>query len=194
MVFREEIFEKHTLALDKAYNVGLVTKEKRVAPVHIRQREGKTHLVEVRFPHKLLQEYLAGEYLSALYEESPRELTSILKDKILPKYYEYMYLLYFTAAHGGGAGRAVMKALCETYTERQHERFIMDVAFECNDKYALAPVIDLMKQRTKIDIRMDPTGVISKHMWSGYLTTWAAYGQQVVGEFELTVHFRTLFE
>ena len=189
MVLREELFERHTLALNIAYNVGIVTKEKRIAPLHIRQREGKTHLVQVRFPHKLLQEYLAGEYLSALYEESPRELTSILEDKILPNHGEYRYLLYFTAAHGGGTGRAVMKALCETYTERQHERFIMDVAFECNDKYALAPVIDLMKQSTEIDIRLLPTGPISKHTWSGYLATWAAYGQHVVGE--LTVHFRT---
>ena len=181
MVLREELFEKHTLALNIAYNVGIVTKEKRVAPVHIRQQEGKTHLVEVRFPHKLLQEYLAGEYLSSLYEESPTEFTRILVDKILPNHGEYRYLLYFTAAHGGGAGRAVMKALCETYTEQDHELFIVDVAFECNDKYALAPVIDLMKQSTTIDIWTGPGGVVSKHIWSGYLATWAAYGQQVVG-------------
>ena len=81
---------------------GVLSSKKKFAPNDTRQKYGIEHISEVSFPHKLLQEYLAGYYLASLYRENPKEFEKLLKEKVLDKFEEFRYLLYFTAAHGKG--------------------------------------------------------------------------------------------
>ena len=134
--------------------------KKKFAPNEIRERDGSEQLPEVSFPHKLLQEYLAGLYLASLFLVNRTEFERLLRDKILQNPREFEYLLYFTAAHGndpGQAGRPIIQMLCDTLDikldeDSAHEPLIVEVAFECHVEVAVTPVIDIFLQKTAIHI------------------------------------------
>ena len=97
-------------------DIGVLSSKKKFAPCDARHRGGTEHISEVSFPHKLMQEYLAGYYLASLYRKNPKKIEKLLKEKVLDKYDEFSYLLYFTVAHGKGdvqAGRHLMESLCK---------------------------------------------------------------------------------
>ena len=96
---------------------GVLSSKKKFAHSDTRQKDGTEQISEVSFPHKLMQEYMAGYYLASLYREKPTEFDKLLKDKnVLDKYEEFRYLLYFTAAlwkRAEQADRHLMHSLCE---------------------------------------------------------------------------------
>ena len=104
-------------AMQTGCEVGVLSSKKKFAHSDTRQKDGTEHISEISFPHKLMQEYLAGYYLASLYRENPTEFEKLLKDNnVLEKYKEFRYLLYFAVALGKGDGRAgirLLKYLCE---------------------------------------------------------------------------------
>ena len=60
--------------------------------VTLDKKMGTEHISEVSFPHKLMQEYLAGYYLTSLFREKPTEFDELLKQTVLDKYDEFRYL------------------------------------------------------------------------------------------------------
>ena len=99
LTFNADGFRECKDAMKTGCGVGVLSSRKRVAPSDMRQRDGTEEISEVSFPHKLMQEYLAGYYLASLYRENRTEFEKLLREKVLPKYEELRYLLYFTAAH-----------------------------------------------------------------------------------------------
>ena len=69
--FPENVFCRCMEAVDTGCKVGVISREKRVAPKQQRGMEASEKLLTtVLFPHKLFQEYLAGMYLASLYDSS----------------------------------------------------------------------------------------------------------------------------
>ena len=97
-----------------------------------------------------MQEYLAGFFLASLYRTNPTEFSRLLNDKVIANFKEFRYLLYFTAAQGGEAGRALMDCLCRKLND---EAFVMDVAFECHDEKSLSAVLELLRRKTEISFK-----------------------------------------
>ena len=200
LAFDAEEFQDCMDAMQTGCEVGVLSLKKKFAPSDIRQKDGTEHISEVSFPHKLMQEYLAGYHLASLNREKPTEFEKLLKDA-LDTYEEFRYLLYFTAAHGKRAEQAdrhLMYSLREVFgtdlkPSRDYPRdltyyrenvvnprvdFLVDVAFECHDKEAIGPVIDLLQQVESFCLSHHTEG--SNHTWSGYMYTFAACGAQIV--------------
>ena len=147
-----------------------------------------------------MQEYLAGYYLASLYRENSTEFEKRLRDKVLPKYEELKYLLFFTAAHrkeDGQPGKHLMDYLCEALgtniintssttdilrgvsnVVNSHVDFLVDVAFECHNEEAIRPVIDLLRRVEYISLSDTTQG--NKHMWSALMYAFAACDIQPV--------------
>ena len=200
LTFNADGFRECKDAMTIGCGVGVLSSRKRVAPSEMRQRDGTEQISEVSFPHKLMQEYLAGYYLASQYRENPKEFEKLLKGNVLDKYDEFRYLLYFTAAHGKGdvqAGKHLMESLCEALgtsitnttstidllncrsnVVNSRVDFLVDVAFECHDKDGIRPVIDLLRRVEYISLGRDTQW--NKHMWSGYLYAFAACDIQSV--------------
>ena len=185
IIFTENEFERWPDSLVIGCEIGVLSSEKRFAD---HQADVKQHITNVSFPHKLFQEYLAGLYLASLYGEDPARFAKLLKETILPEYEEFQYLLYFAAAHGkrlGNAGKALMESLC---TEVEDDSFIVDVAFECHDEAAIAPVTELFKQKKDVQLfggRGDKgcIGIGSKHTRSGCMYTWSLCYKNLVSRY-----------
>ena len=183
LAFNEDAFKDCMDAMKTGCEIGVLSSKKKFAPSEIRRRDGSEQLSEVSFPHKLLQEYLAGLYLASLYHVNRTKFERLLKDKIIQSPREFEYLLYFTAAHGkepGQAGRPLVETLCRTLDIKidmrcEHEYFIVEVAFECHDEVAVTPVIEFFLQKTAIV--MDTN---REHMMSGYMYIFAACGHKMV--------------
>ena len=183
LAFDEDAFRDRMGSMRTGCKIGVLSSKKKFAPSEIRRRDGSEQLLEVSFPHKLLQEYLAGLYLASLYLANRTEFERLLRDKILQSPREYEYLLYFTAAHGkepGQAGRLLIEMLCGTLAikldgKNKHERLIAQVAFECHDEVAVTPVIDTFLQKTAIEM-----GACREHIMLGYMYIFAACGHKMV--------------
>ena len=179
LAFNENAFKDCMEAMKTGCEIGVLSSKKKFASSKIRQRDGSEQQLEVSFPHKLLQEYLAGFYLASLYLVNQTEFERLLKDKILQSPREFEYLLYFTAAHGkepGQAGRPLIEMLCGTLdVQSEHEPFIVEVAFECHDKVAFTPVTDIFLQKTAIKM-----GPYYEHIMSSYMYIFAACGHKMV--------------
>ncbi|XP_030834257.1 NACHT, LRR and PYD domains-containing protein 3-like [Strongylocentrotus purpuratus] len=144
LIFDENAFGLCTEAATTACEVGILSMEKRPAPLQIRESQRKQFIQEFSFPHKLLQEYIASFHLASLFHKDCREFNRIMADTLLKndRYEEFRYVLYFTAAHGGEVGKSVLEALCKKVDDMG---FIFKVAFECHDSEAIDPVRNLLK-------------------------------------------------
>eukprot|EP00057_Strongylocentrotus_purpuratus_P027412 XP_011681886.1 PREDICTED: NACHT, LRR and PYD domains-containing protein 12 [Strongylocentrotus purpuratus] len=147
LIFDEKALDSCIEAAKTACEVGILSMEKRPAPLQIRESRPKQFIQEFSFPHKLLQEYVASFYLASLFHKDCREFNRILADTLLEDYKEFRYVLYFTAAHGGEVGRSVLETLCKKVDDME---FIIQVAFECHDSEAIDPVRNLLKTKTNL--------------------------------------------
>ena len=200
LTFNADGFRECIEAMTIGCDVGVLSSRKRVAPSDMRQRDGTEEISEVSFPHKLMQEYLAGYYLASLYRENPTEFEKLLREKVLPECEEFRYLLYFTAAHrkeDGQPGRYLMDYLCEalgtniTHTSspidilyghsevvNSHVDFLVDVAFEYHNEEAIRPVIDLLRRVEYVSLSRNNQG--NNHMWSAFMYAFAVCNIQPV--------------
>ena len=210
--FDEEEFRECMDAMQTGCEVGVLSSKKKFAHNDTRQKYGTEHISEVSFPHKLMQEYLAGYYLASLYHKNPKEFEKLLKEKMLDKYDEFKYLFYFTVAHSKvdvQAGKHLIEFLCavlgtsitnttstvdllsnESNVVNKQVDFLVDVAFECHDEEAIRPVIDLLRRVEYISLGRDTRW--NKHMWSGYTYAFAACDIQPVSS--VCHYLSTLFD
>ena len=189
LAFNEDTFKDCMDAMRIGCVVGVLSSKRKIAPSEIRQREGKEQLSEVSFPHKLLQEYLAGIYFASLYRSNKPKFERLLRDNILQNPQEYEYLLYFTAARGkepGQAGRPLIKTLCDSLNTKpddgsKNESLIVDVAFECHAEITVSPVVDLLSQKTTIVLKCyASTSNGTEHTLLGYMFVLAVCGRKMV--------------
>ena len=175
LVFTEESFDEHKDAMKTGCEIGVLSSEKRFAQKKLQTQRGQ---IDLCFPHKLFQEYLAGLYLAHLLVD-PGQL-AFIQDKLLPNYDQFRYLLYFTVAHCREVGHCrdkLIQAMC-VLVEDSH--FIMDIAFESHDELALPPIIDFL-DKTCTHLRLSQRlQMLEKHTWSGYMFTLASRGSKMV--------------
>ena len=186
LTFAQETFKDCPEDLKTCFAVGVLSSEKRLTPDKDTGKESSEHaasMIPYCFPHKLFQEYLAGLYLASLYHEAPVTFQKFLKDELIPKYEQFKYLLYFTAAHGKGsenAGKKVMDVLC---SHVKNEMFISEVAFECHDKDSIAPATEFFKKKSLMELIWSSHQKV-EHTWSGFKYTLGAVGQQMVSIYQ----------
>ncbi|XP_030834280.1 uncharacterized protein LOC115921192 isoform X2 [Strongylocentrotus purpuratus] len=161
LIFDEKAFGLCTEAARTACEVGILSMEKRPAPLQIRESQRKQFIEEFSFPHKLLQEYIASFYLASLFHKDCREFNRIMADTLLEnyRYMEFRYVLYFTAAHGGEVGKSVLETLCKKVDDMD---FIIKVAFEVHDSEA----IDLVRNRLKTEAHLTLHPPIAAHVFT----------------------------
>ena len=174
--FRDIEFTECMDAVKTGCLIGVVNTWTRVGPIEFRRREGRQTITDVRFPHRLLQEYVASEYLASIHQEDKVEFEKLMKGKVLVDCKEYKNFLYLLVAHNAEVGRDVMEMLCTTI---KNEQLVMDVAFECQDREVITPAVELMKQTTSISIQAQN---MFRHTWNGYLDTWETFGLQIVSK------------
>ena len=140
LVFDEEDSQSNMEAFETVCKVGLLTRDKTVAPMHLRQTEGKRYITEYRIPHLLILDYLAATYLDSLHTSDVTEFMTKLRELIEATIHnidKFEYLWYFTAAQNKDVGRATLDVLKQ---EVDNTDFVIRVAFECHDKGVTAPV------------------------------------------------------
>ena len=184
LIFTELEFMKSPDSMRIGCEIGVLSSEKGFLAQQVEQNPEHRN---VSFPHKLFQEYLSGLYLASMYDVDPTKFAEILKSTILSNYKQFRYLLYFTAAHGnrlGTDGKALMESLCTEIKLKLRDSFIVDVAFECHDKAAIIPVIELFNRMEVVKLCLGSMcGFIdlsSKYTRSGYMYTWAVCGRNLV--------------
>ena len=181
LAFNEDIFTDCMDAMRTGCEVGILSSKTKFAPSNVRQREGSEQLAEVSFPHKLLQEYLAGLYFASLYHVNRPEFEELLREKILTHPWEYEYVLYFMAFHGrepGQAGPQLIETLCRKWELKHYihgEVLIAEIAFECHDAVAIATFINLFFQKTSLEL-----ADLTAHQQAAYMFTLASCGQKEV--------------
>ena len=137
LVFDPETSPVKTNSFETVCKIGLLTRDKTVAPVHVRQKEGMHYITEYRIPHLLILDYLAATYLASLNTSDLTEKLRELIEGTIHDIDKFEYLWYFTVAQNKDVGRAtldVMKQVVENID------FVIRVAFECHDKGVTAPV------------------------------------------------------
>ena len=137
LVFDPETSPVKTNSFERVCKIGLLTRDKTVAPVHVRQKEGMHYITEYRIPHLLILDYLAATYLASLNTSDLTEKLRELIEGTIHDIDKFEYLWYFTVAQNKDVGRAtldVMKQVVENID------FVIRVAFECHDKGVTAPV------------------------------------------------------
>ena len=141
LVFDEGEFVNCKESIETVCQVGLVTRDKTVASMQVRQKEGRRYIVEYRIPHLLILDFLAATYLASTrgarkpeFETKIKELIAGSRDNID----KFEYVWYFTAAQGNNVGRALLDVLSQEVANRD---FIVRVAFECHDKDLITPIM-----------------------------------------------------
>ena len=145
IVTRPLVFDQETSPVKKdsfetVCKVGLLTRDKTVAPVHVRQKEGIHYITEYRIPHLLILDYLAATYLASLHTSDLSEFMTKLRELIDETFGDidkFEYLWYFAVAQNKDVGRATLDVLKQ---ELDSVDFVIRVAFECHDKGVTAPV------------------------------------------------------
>ncbi|XP_072163178.1 LOW QUALITY PROTEIN: uncharacterized protein [Diadema setosum] len=139
--FSEEHFKECHDAMETCCRVGVLTIEKDVT--RDKRLPDISSLVEsvVSFPHQMFQQYVAGLYIAIAYAID-RAKYDQLKHKLLSRYQEFRYLLYFASAFGNEIGLDIINSLLE-YNNRD---FCVDVAFECHTVLAIRAVGDQWKE------------------------------------------------
>ena len=141
LLFLENDFTMCHEAMKTACKVGVLTRQKEFVP--LRTASSSLQVAsKVLFPHKLFQEFVSAMYLARLLDRNPTEFYRLINEKIIPKAYEFRYLLYFTTSQNGTVGSAILSKLTQIKFERTHynedkirswHSFLVDVAFECHD-------------------------------------------------------------
>ena len=144
IVTRPLVFDLETSAKKDSFEtvckVGLLTRDKTVAPVHVRQKEGIHYITEYRIPHLLILDYLAATYLASLHTSDLTEFMTKIRELIDGTIHDidrFEYLWFFTVAQNKKVGRATLDVLKQ---EVDNTDFVIRVAFECHDKGVTAPV------------------------------------------------------
>ena len=145
IVTRPLVFDLETSSAKKdsfetVCKVGLLTRDKTVAPVHVRQKEGRHYITEYRIPHLLILDYLAATYLTSLHTSDLTKFMTKLRELIEGTIHDidkFEYLWFFTVAQNRDVGRAALDVLKQ---ELNNVDFVIRVAFECHDKGVTAPV------------------------------------------------------
>ena len=175
LVFTSRSFEDCMDAMNTCCEIGLLSSEESFA---LKGKEKQRDEINVLFPHKLFQEYLAGLYLANLLVDPAQH--EIVKEKILVDHEEFRYLLYFTVAHAKDVGHgrdALIRSICDVV---RNIEFIMDIAFESHDEKALSPIINFIHENCtelKLSQRIQ---MLQKHTWSGYKFTFTFCGAEMV--------------
>ena len=163
-MFDEEACAKCKESFETACKVGLVIKEKAIAPIQVRQREGKRYVTEYRIPHLLMHDHLSATYLKSLYSTSPSEFErklDVLLEGSKDDIDRFEYLWYFTVAQGKEVGSATLDFLKQ---EVDNTDFIIRVAFECHKKEVSAPVTrDLLGKRI---LRLEEKRTLPAYLYS----------------------------
>ena len=189
LAFDENAFEDCLADMKTGCEIGVLSSKKKFASSEIRRRDGSEQLLEVSFPHKLLQEYLAGIYFASLYRNNKPEFERVLRGNILQNPGEYEYLLYFTAAHGkepGQAGRQLLETLCNTLNIElcnmsKNESLIVDVAFECHAEITVPPVVELLSKKTNLRLSCPASYInYTQHTLLGYMHILGVCGRKMV--------------
>ena len=183
LAFNKDVFEHCEDAMNTACEIGVLSSRSvfTSSKTHDTPEKGVRHLVDVSFPHKLLQEYLAAQYLASVYRMNPIQFEKLLKDKVLDRQEELKYLVYFTAAQGKEGGkikRPLIDLLCKTNMEHKNIEFLVDLAFECHDPTAITPIIDILQETNIITISQS-----EKHTLSSYMYILAVYSNRLVSIF-----------
>ena len=166
--FPEKVFCRCMEAVDTGCKVGVISREKRVAPKSQRENGvGEKLLTNVLFPHKLFQEYLAGMYLASLYDSSPSEFKRMIDETVLPRAKEFRYVLYFTVSKGRNQSTNIMERLL---TAKGDTNFVVDVAFESQNEETAGIVNKHLQSDNKQDLRISrDTPSESTHTIFGHL-------------------------
>ena len=109
LVFDEEDSQTNREAFETVCKVGLLTRDKTVAPMHLRQTEGKRYITEYRIPHLLILDYLAATYLASFHTSDETEFETKLRELIegtIDDIDRFEYLWYFTVAQSKDVGRS----------------------------------------------------------------------------------------
>ncbi|XP_071511404.1 NACHT, LRR and PYD domains-containing protein 3-like [Diadema antillarum] len=148
MIFQEDQFRECPDTLEICCRVGVLTIERDVIN-RGRRRNVNTQslfLSTVSFPHKLFQEYIARVYIENMYTNNHADYSQ-LKNKLLAKFEQFRYLLYFIST----LRNEIHLDIIEGLTKCAHQYFCVDVAFECHtdeaakavgerwDKYRMSP-------------------------------------------------------
>ncbi|XP_072182186.1 uncharacterized protein [Diadema setosum] len=135
--FPEEHFTKCQNAMEICRKVGVLTKEQDIIIRKLRRDANTSSFVEstVSFPHKLFQEYVAGVHIEYLYSNDRAKYNQI-KNKLVPHFKEFRYLLYFASASRNDLGLDIINDLINC-SDRD---FCVDIAFECHTKEAARAV------------------------------------------------------
>ena len=166
--FPEKVFCRCMEAVDSGCKIGVISREKRVAPKQQRASGASEKLITtVLFPHKLFQEYLAGMYLASLYDSSWSEFDRMIDETLLPRAKEFQYVIYFTVLQGRNQSTNIMERLLKLDTDTD---FVVDVAFESQDEETAAIVNRHLQSDDKQDLTIEgdkPSK--STHTVFGYL-------------------------
>ena len=168
--FPEQSFSHCKEAVETGCKVGVISREKRIAPKQEREKgKGNKLLTSVLFPHKLFQEYLASMYLALLYDSSRSEFDSVVNGTILPRAEEFRYVLYFTVSQNKRLGIDIVKRV--TSQNKIDGNFVVDMTFESQNQEA-ADIVDrhFHSAGTMQDISIDKDNP-STHAVFGYFFT-----------------------
>ncbi|XP_072163233.1 NLR family CARD domain-containing protein 4-like [Diadema setosum] len=136
--FPKEQFRQCWEAMEICSRVGVLTMERDIFS-RDRRLDGNVptflEVSTVRFPHKLLQEYIAGMHMAMLFVNDRSKYHKV-KSQVLSRYKEFRYLLCFTSALGTELCLDIINDLKKT-----NDRYIcVDVAFECHTEEAARTV------------------------------------------------------
>ena len=163
LVFNKDALGSDAQSFETACDVGIVTREKRLASADVRRGEGKLYETEYRINHLLLLDFLAAKYLASVHSRNVPEFTTYLKELISASkddINKFEYLWYFAVAQGKDIAITIIDILKE---EVDNTDFIIRVAFECHDKEVAAPVARTLLGRT---LRLKEKRSLNAHIFA----------------------------
>ncbi|XP_072176988.1 uncharacterized protein [Diadema setosum] len=157
--FPEEQFSKCRAAMETCCRVGVLTIERDIlSRQDLREVNiSFSDVSSVSFPHKLFQEYIAGMHIKNLFARD-RAKYDILKEKLLLRFQEFRFVLYFASALENELGLDIIHGLIK-YAKKN---FCVDVAFECHTEEAARAVGEKWKKYIL-------SSYISEHTRSGVM-------------------------
>ena len=176
LTFTDQAFESCEDSMQTGCEIGVISSEKGFAS----SGKGKDR-IDVSFPHKLFQEYMAGVYLDSLYIVDKAQFWRLVNNKVLPDYQQFRYLVYFAVAKGkedGHCGKPLMESICE---EIQDEEFIADVALECQKDSSRSPAVEVFRKNCTNLKLSERIQILHKHTWSGFQHIFGLCSGDVVG-------------
>ncbi|XP_072172354.1 uncharacterized protein [Diadema setosum] len=135
--FPEEQFRECHDAVETCRRVGILTTERDVISGERRRDINISSLVasKVSFPHKLVQEYIAGIHIAYLFANDVAKYKDV-KKTLLSRPEEFRYVFYFASALGNELGLDIIEDLVKC----SNQYFCVDVALECHTEEAARAV------------------------------------------------------